>query len=376
MQVMRISQTIPTNFINRSNKFYNNNPVLKNMSTNYSDEISFTGNAIPAYVLELSNISKYQNQIREARGDGSGFNGVNELRQQLKTKLSKYDNGLEVYNIVDSYYLDYLRDSVIPEICVREEMDFWGHSVKKGNPNYYTEGELGTFMAYSLKNPQDRNYLEYIKSKYGPEAVYSGQASAICAFETLNYLLDKPVLADAVMNSTFQAMDIFGWAFRHMTTGEFFDMPSRYKDAFTRVVDYLSSDEGSKILSNKEFCKGLYLVLGDLASTTNFRFDSKDHSEARIERIKRAAEDPECLYELCTPEWQKNMKNMAVVRPYYAWEKEEILDFLKQHRYTPDTIKNIYVEERNGKRIAQIRKYTQLGTTSESDLFELKGEKS
>ncbi len=375
MQVMRISQATPTNYINRSNKFYMNNSVKKNLNINYSDEISFTGNAIPAYVLELSNISKYQNQIRKARGDGSGFNGVNELRQQLKTKLSKYDNGLEVYNIVDSYYLDYLRDNVIPEICVREEMDFWGHSVKKGNPNYYTEGELGTFMAYSVKNPQDRNYLEYIKSKYGPEAVYSGQASAICAFETLNYLLDKPVLAEAVMSSTFGAMNIFGWAFRHMTTGEFYDMPSRYKDAFVKVADYLSSDEGSKILSNKTFCKGLYLVLGDLASTTNFGLGSKDHSEARIESIKRAAKDPEYLYELCTPEWQKSMKDMPIVRPCYPDEKRLVEQFFNANNHNPADIKYVRIEERNGHKYAQIRKLTSYGTCDEADLFEIKDEK-
>lgn len=224
-------------------------------------------------------IKGYQEQIILSRGNKDGFAGINELRKKLQMKLSKYDNGSDVYNCADYYYIIHL-NNVLEYLQKR--------------PDCYNENHSRYFCLDYQK------YLEQTKSKYGTEAVYSGLAPAICGFETLNYLMDKPVLADTIMKDNFQAMTIFSHTFEAMTNEHIY-MPSRYKDAFVTTVDYLASEEGSKILSDKTFNEGLYVFLDNMLSPL-----FEDNSAFKIENIKRAAKDPEFLKEYVKPFWQRN----------------------------------------------------------------------
>lgn len=301
------------------------------------------------YVIQV-----YQDEITNQRGNKDGFTAINELQKDFKTKLDKYgDIGAEVYNVIEQDYILHL-DRALNDL--------------KTDPDYFKEDHLGSKPAYMLKDTQDKNYLEYIKSKYCPEAMYSGQASAICGFETLNHLLDKQVLTDVIMQDGFQALNIFSKTFTYMTTGEFFSKPARYKNAFIKVVDFLSKEENSKLLSDRTFCNGLYMVLGDLLTSKDFGFDCYDCSDAKIEAIKRAKTDPEYMKEWLTPEWATN--TIVVRKPFSSEEKEMIQKALADRKLPQEYIKYAGIATfPDGTREAQIEKPTVLRTIETTYLF-------
>ena len=159
-----------------------------------------------------------------------------------------------------------------------------------------------------------------------------------CLLESLIYLMEKPVLADAVMKDDWQAMAIFKNV-RDTLCKLHFDMPNRYKEEFTKVVDYLSSDEGSKILKNDTFCEGLHIAFDGLGEYSRFRFCTA--GENRIETIKRAQKEPKFLKQHFTPEWQHSTESHGWIPS--SKEKEKIIQYLADHNYRPEVIKNITI---------------------------------
>ncbi len=148
--------------------------------------------------------------------------------------------------------------------------------------------------------------------------------------------MDKQVLSDAVMKDTWQAMTILSNTFSDITN-KFLFWPSLYKNSFTKIVDYLASDEGSKILSNETFCTGIHKVLDCPVSLPR-----EDYSCVRIAEIKRAAEDSKFLKRLVTPDWQKESSS---IRQPYREEIEQIKEYLANNGYSPSTFECARVGE-------------------------------